>query len=82
MLYNKDKKQRHEGIAIELALIYVFASIGKVRPFAIIIDKHKTSLDFVNEIIDKDVYCWTVGSEGMVQVVERVLSCHFHVMKA
>jgi hypothetical protein len=78
----KDKKQWHEGIAIELALTSVFASIGKVRPSAIVIDKHKTSLNSINEVIDKDAHCWTIGSEGRVQVARRVLLCHFHVLKA
>jgi hypothetical protein len=82
MLCSKDKKQGHEGMAMELALTYVFASIGKVRPFAIVIDKYMTSLNSINEVIDKDVHRWTIRSEGRVQVVGRVLLCHFHVMKA
>jgi hypothetical protein len=38
MLCSKDKKQGHKRIAIELVLTHVFASIGKVRPSAIVID--------------------------------------------
>jgi hypothetical protein len=82
MLCSKDKKQRHEGIAIKLALTAVFASIGKVRPSAIVIDKHKTSLNSINKVIDKDAHCWTIGSERRIEVAGRVLLCHFHVMKA
>jgi hypothetical protein len=45
MLCNNDKKQGHEKKAIELALTYVFISFGKVRLSAIVIHKHKTSLN-------------------------------------
>jgi hypothetical protein len=54
-----------------LVLTIVFASIGKVRPSVIVIDKYKTSLNSINEVIDKNV-----------QVAGRVLLCHFYVMKA
>ena len=63
---NKDKKQGHEEIAIQLASTSIFASIVKIRPRAIIIDKHKTSLNSINEVIDKNAHCWTIGSEGRV----------------
>jgi hypothetical protein len=66
MLCSKDKKQGHEGIAIELVLISVSTFIGKERSSAIVIDKHKTSLNSINEVIDKDAHCWTIGSEGRV----------------
>ena len=48
MLCTKDKNKGHEGIAIELVLSAVFASIGEVRPFTIVIDKHKTSSNSIN----------------------------------
>ena len=41
MLCTKDNNEGHEGIAIKLALSAVFASIGKVRPSAIVIEKYK-----------------------------------------
>ena len=79
MLCSKDKKQWHVGIAIELALTSVFASIGKIRHSAIVINKHMKSLNSFNEVIDKNTHFWTIGSEGRVQVVGRILLCHFHV---
>ena len=43
---------------MELALTAAFASIGDTNFFAIFIDKHKTSLIDINEVVDNDVYCW------------------------
>lgn len=57
MLCTKDKNEGHEGIAIELALSAVFASIGEVRPSAIVIDKHKTSLNSISKVISNDIHC-------------------------
>lgn len=57
MLCTKDKNEGHEGIAIELALSAVFASIREVRPSAIVIDKHRTSLNSVNKVISNDIHC-------------------------
>ena len=82
MLHSIDKKEGHEGIALELALMSVFASLGHVRPSAIVIDKHKTSLNSIRKVVEEDVHCWSTGSDGKVQVAGRVLLCHFHVMKA
>jgi hypothetical protein len=76
----KTKNKNIRGLY--LALTSVFASNGKVRPSAIVIDKHKTSLNSINEVIDKDVHCWAIRSERRVQVAGRVLLRHFHVMKA
>jgi hypothetical protein len=56
MLCNNDKKQGHEKKAIELALTYVFISFGKVR---------------LSDAIDRNVHCWTIGSEGRIQVVGK-----------
>ena len=67
---------------LELALTAAFASIGDVRPSAILIDKHKTSLNAINEIVGKDIHCWRVENEEKIQVDSNVLLCHFHVMKA
>ena len=86
ILCTRDVKQKqgqnHEGIALELALTAAFASIGNVRPSAILIDKHKTSLNAINEIVGKDIHCWRVENEEKIQVDKNVLLCHFHVMKA
>jgi hypothetical protein len=82
MLCTKDNKQGHEGIALELALASVFASIGDTRPTAIIIDKHKTSLNAITKVVQADVHCWNIQSGERVQVAGKVLLCHFHVMKA
>jgi hypothetical protein len=82
MLYTKDNKQGHEGIALELALTSVFASIGKTRPTTIVIDKHQTSLNAINKVVEVDVHCWSIQGGERVQVARRILLCHFHVMKA
>jgi hypothetical protein len=42
MLCTNNNKQGYKGIALELALISIFASIRETRPIAIVIDKHKT----------------------------------------
>ena len=47
MLCSKDKEKGHEGIAMEITLEYVFASIEVVKPLAIVINKSPT---FFNEI--------------------------------
>ena len=82
MLCTKDKKQGHQGIALELALIAVFASLGAVRPSAIVIDKDKTSLNSINTVVRSDEHCWSIENGEKVQVAGKVLLCHFHVMKA
>ncbi|XP_024400655.1 uncharacterized protein [Physcomitrium patens] len=86
MLCTKDQKQNlgegHEGIALELALTAVFANIGNIRPSAIIIDKHRTSLNSIEMVVNMDEYCWTMENEERVQVAGKILLCHFHVMKA
>ena len=86
MLCTRDVKQEHgqshKGIALELALTAAFASIGDVRPSAILIDKHKTSLNAINEVVGKDIHCWRVENGEKFQVSGNVLLCHFHVIKA
>ena len=82
MLCTKDKNERYEGIAIELALSAVSASIGEVRPFAIVIDKHKTSLNSRNKVISNNIHCWSFVNATKIQIVVRILFYHFHVMKA
>ena len=59
MLFTKDKNERHEDIAIELALSPVFACIGEVRPSAKVIYKHKISLNSINKVISNDIHCWS-----------------------
>jgi hypothetical protein len=82
MLCSNDMKQGHEGLAIEIALTHVFESLGKIRPSAIVIDKHKTSLNAIQKIVNNDVHCWTYEGGKKLQTGGRVLLCHFHVMKA
>lgn len=82
MLCSNEIKEGHEGIALELALTHVFAAIGEVRPSAIVIDKHKTSLTAITNVVNQDLHCWIMEGENRVQVAGRVLLCHFHVMKA
>ena len=82
MLCSNDVKQGHEGIAIEIALTHVFESLGEIRPSAIVIDKHKTSLNAIQNVVQNDVLCWTYEDGAKVQIGARVLLCHFHVMKA
>jgi hypothetical protein len=86
MLCTRDVKreqgQSHKGIVLELALIVIFASIGDVRPSTILIDKHKTSLNAINEVVGKDIHCWRVENGEKIQIARNMLLCHFHVMKA
>ena len=82
MLCTKDKNEGHEGIAIELALSAVFDSIGEVRPSAIVIDKHKISLNSINKVISNDIHCWRFVNATKIQIAGRIILCHFHVMKA
>ena len=82
MLCSNDVKGGHEGIALEIALTHVFEAIGEVRPSAIVIDKHKTSLNAINKVVDNDAHCWIMKESTKVQIAGRVLLCHFHVMKA
>lgn len=82
MLCSTCKKQGHEGIAIEVTFNIVFASIGKIRPSAIIIDKHKTSFNSIQKVTSKDPYCWETKDNVQKQVAARILLCHFHALKA
>ena len=82
MLCSNDIKGGHEGIALELALTHVFESIGEIRPSAIVIDKHKTSLNAINNVVNNDLHCWIMEGDNRVQIAGRVLLCHFHVLKA
>lgn len=85
MLCTRDVKreqgQSHESIALELALTAAFVSLGDVRPSAILIDKHRTSLNAINEVVGKDIHCWRVENGQRIQIGGNVLLCHFHVMK-
>jgi hypothetical protein len=81
-LYTKDKNKGHEVIAIELALSAVFAYIRQIRPFAIVIDKHKTSINFINNVIYNDIHYWNFMNATKVQIAEIIFLCHFHVIKA
>ena len=84
MLCTRDVKQKqrpsHKGIALELAFTPAFASTGDVRPSAILIDKHMTSVNAINEVVGKDIYCWHVEIGQMIQIGGSVLLCHFHIM--
>lgn len=81
-LYTKDKNKEHEVIAIELALSAVFAYILQVRPFAMVIDKHKTSINSINNVISNDIHYWGFMNATKVQIAEIIFLYHFHVMKA
>ena len=59
ILCTKDKNKGHKGIAINLALSAVFASIRKVRPSVIVIDNYKTFLNSINKVISNGVHCWS-----------------------
>lgn len=48
-----------------LALSAVF-----VKPSAIVIDKHKTFLNFINKIISNDIHCWSFVNPGKVQIAD------------
>ena len=78
----QEQGQSHEGITLELALTAAFALIRNIRSSAISIDKHRISLNAINEVVGKDIYCWRVENGQMIQIGENVLLCHFHVMKA
>ena len=82
MLCSNDVKEGHEGIALELALTHAFQSIGEVWPLAIVIDKHMTSLNAINNVVNNDSHCWIIEGNNKVHVAGRVLLCHFHVLKA
>ena len=81
MLCMKNKNKRHEGIAVELALSAVIASIGEARPSAILIDKHKISLNPINKVISNDIYCWRFFNATKVQIIKIIHLYHFHMMK-
>jgi hypothetical protein len=82
MLCSNDPQGGHEGVAIDIALFHVFESLGEIRPSAIIIDKHKTSLNAIQSVVSNDANCWTIENGAKTQIGGRVLLCHFHVMKA
>lgn len=82
MLCSKDKKQGHEGIALEITLEHVFAHMGDIRPSAFVIDKSKTSFNAIEKVIANDVSFWKDGKIGGEQIAGKMLLCHFHVMKA
>jgi hypothetical protein len=52
MFCSNNMKQGHEGIVIKIALTRIFESHEKIWPSPIVIDKHKTSLN----AIQNDVY--------------------------
>ena len=82
MLCSKDKGQGHQGIAIEIALEYVFKNIENVRPSAILIDKDMTYLNAITIIVRNDPICWKDKQIREEQIACQVLLCHFHAMKA
>ena len=51
-------------------------------PSAIVMDKHKTLLNTIQNIVNNDVYCWTYEGGPKILTGGRVVLCHFHVMKA
>ena len=63
-------KQMHESIPIEITLIHILKSLKKIRPSAIVIDKHKTSLNAIQNIMYNDVYCWTYEKVQKYKLVE------------
>jgi len=56
MLCSNVIKQGHEDIAIEIVLTHVFESLRKIRPSAIVIDKHKTSLNTIQNVVNNNVH--------------------------
>ena len=82
MLWSKDKGQGHQGIAIKIALEYVFKNIENIRPSAILIDKDMTSLNAITTIVRNNLICWKNKQIGGEQIACQVLLCHFHAMKA
>jgi hypothetical protein len=82
MLRTKDNKQGHKRIALELALVFLFASIGDTCSTTIVVDKHKISLNAINKVVQALVHCWSIQSGERVQVAGKILLCHFHIMKA
>ena len=82
MLCFKHKGQGHQGIAIEIALEYVFKNIGNVRPNAILINKDMTSLNAITTIVRNDHICWKNKRIRGEQIACQILLYHFHAMKA
>ena len=82
MLCSNDMKQGHEGLAIEIVLTHVFKSLEKIKSFVIVINKHKTSFNAIQNIVNNELYCWTYEEGTKIQTGENVLLCHFCVMKA
>ena len=78
----REQKQSYEGKALDLALTAAFASIRNMRYFTILIDKHRTSLNDINEVVGKDIYRWRVENRQRIQIGGNVLAWHIHVMKA
>jgi hypothetical protein len=52
----KDKESRQEGMTNELCLQITFDAIGNVQLMIIVIDKHMTSLNVINAILNKINY--------------------------
>ena len=82
MLCLIDKQQGHEGIAIKLRLTHIFESLGTIRPAAIVIDKHRPSLNAITNVVNKNIHCQKTTGSARTQIAGRVLLCHFYVMKA
>lgn len=53
----KRQYQGHDGVALELVLTAIFASIGEVSFSAIVIDKYKTLLNSIKNIVNMDEHC-------------------------
>ncbi|KAG0572651.1 hypothetical protein KC19_VG113700 [Ceratodon purpureus] len=81
MFCSNDVREGHEGLVIETALSHIFGSLGEVTPFAIIIDKHKPSLNAIQRVVSNDVHYWTYKKGTKTQIGGQVLLCHFHAMK-
>ena len=60
MLSNQATKQGHKGIALKMVFISMLASIEETRSIAIIIDKHKKSLNAINKVVETVAYCWNI----------------------
>jgi len=52
----KDKKSSQEGMTNELCFQIMFDAIGDVQLMIIVIDKHMTSLNVINAILNKVNY--------------------------
>lgn len=54
----KDKENSQEGLIIELHLQAMFYALKIVQLVSVVIDKHITSLNAINAIVNKCKLCW------------------------